>query len=173
MLTFEYKFLPGISDCSLCAKSFTFALTSSKTPYIDPVVSNDIATSRRPSGGSGTAAAGSVLVLALTLGVFDKVFVIDAAFFNDSFDFSDVSPTVAPDFSGTTVVTVPPSITTLDNFFVRDGLAADESFFDETLFVKLAASALSSTVRVEAFLSADGVGDPISPLLLVDRAAIL
>ena len=173
MSSFEYKFLPGISDCSLCAKSFTFALTSSKTPYIDPVVSNDIATSRRPPGGSGTAAAGSVLVLALTLAVFDKVFVIDAAFFNDSFDVSDVSPTLVPDFSGTRVVTVPPSITILDDFFVRDGLEADESFFDEAFFVKLAAATLSSTVIVEVFLRAGGVGDPISPLLLVDRAAIL
>ena len=140
---------------------------------MEPVVSNDIATSRRPPGGSGAAAAGSALVPDLTLGVFDKDLVIDSAFFKDSFVVSEVSPTLAPDFSGTTVVTVPPSITTLDSFFVSDGLAVDESFFEEAFFVKLAAAPFSSTVIVEAFLRAGVVGNPTSPLLLVDRAAIL
>ena len=173
ILFVNVKSSPGISACNLWAKSLILARTSSRQPYIDPVVSNDIATSRSPPGGRGAAAPEAPLLPAVTLAVFDKDFVIDAAFFNDALDVNDVSPMLAPDLRGTTVVTVPPSITTLDAFFVREGFEADESFFDEAFFIKLAASSLSSIVIVEAFRRAGGVGEPTSPLLLVDRAAVL
>ena len=196
--------LPGMSACNLCIKSLTLARTSSRTPYIDPVVSNDIVTSNKPPGGNGTdvsmassfsssavASVSAPLTLAVdlaladfdkdlvkdpaclvlpvdrTLSDFDNGSVIDSAFFRDSFDTSDVSPMLEPDFNGKTVVTVPSSITTLEAFLVRDGLDADESFFDDAFLDSVAATlaaSFSSTVKVEALLNAGVVGDPRSLL---------
>ena len=158
------KHIPGISAWSLCARSLTFARTSSRTPYIEPVVSNDIATSSRPPGGSNAVVAASspslVPIDDRILDVFDNVFFSESAFFRDSFVARVVSPILEPDFKGTTVVTVPPSTTTLDTFFVRDTFG-DEFFFDEILFVNdsIDFASFSSTVNVDAFLNNGGVGD--------------
>ena len=162
-----FTILPGMSACSLCARSLILALTSSKTPYIEPVVSNDIATSSWPPGGNGAAAVtGSlsvVLLLDRTLGVLDNFFFNDSAFFRDSFETRDVSPTLDPDFKGTTVVTVPLSTTTLEALFVRETFADD--LFDNILVkLSLDLASFSSTVNVEAFLNNGGVGDSISLL---------
>ena len=188
-----------MSACNLCIRSLTLARTSSRTPYIEPVVSNDIATSSKPPGGSGTdvsmaSSSSSSVVLHLssslplavdltladfdndlvkdsdlfallvdrTLAVLDSDLVIDSAFFNDSFDTSAVSPMHEPDFNGTTVVTVPSSMTTLDAFLVRDGLDVDESFFDDVFLDNVSATfaaSFSSTVNVEARLKAGTVGE--------------
>ena len=166
---------------------------------MEPVVSNDIATSNKPPGGSGTDvsmassspssvavsllsslplavdltlpdfdndlindSASFALLVDRTLAVFDNDLVIDSAFFNDSLDTSAVSPMLEPDFNGTTVVTVPSSMTTLDVFLVRDGLDADESFFDDVFLDNVSATfaaSFSSTVNVEALRNAGAVGE--------------
>ena len=101
------------------------------------------------------------------LAVLDNDLVIDSAFFRDSFDTSAVSPILDPDFNGTTVVTVPSSITTLEAFLVSDGLEADDSSLDDVFLESVSAAfaaSFSSTVKVEALLNAGGVGDPRSLL---------
>ena len=127
-------------------------------------MSNDIATSSKPPGGSNAVVAASspslVPIDDRILDVFDNVFFSESAFFRDSFVARVVSPILEPDFKGTTVVTVPPSTTTLDTFFVKDTFG-DELFFDDILFVNdsIDFASFSSTVNVDAFLNNGGVGD--------------
>ena len=108
------------------------------------------------------------LLVDRTLAVFDSDFVMDSAFFRDSFVTSDVSPILDPDFKGTTVVIVPSSIETLETFFVSESFAETEDRFEDAFLVTLASfspaffvklDSFSSTVNVEALRNNGGVGD--------------